>query len=166
MILQTSRPTILLMAFVAAFFVFAGGCKTASSLPTVETVITSTDGKELGVFSVEVASTNEERAKGLMFRRELGPKQGMLFVFPEQRRLSFWMKNTLIPLDMVFLSREWKVVGIVENATPLSEETRGVDAESQFVLEFIGGTAARLGLKPGATVQVRGALPQGRYDRG
>jgi uncharacterized membrane protein (UPF0127 family) len=90
----------------------------------------------------------------------------MLFLFPEQRQLSFWMKNTFIPLDMIFLSREWKVVGIIENATPLSEESRSVNAESQYVLEFIAGTAARFGIKQGATVRVHGALPQARYDRG
>jgi uncharacterized membrane protein (UPF0127 family) len=162
-ILRRFRTAIQLLALVAV--VAAAGCKPAGSLPTVETVISAADGKELGVFSVEVAATNDERAKGLMFRRELGPREGMLFVFPEQRQLSFWMKNTLIPLDMIFVSREWKVVGIIENATPLSEEARGVDAESQYVLEFSGGTAARLGIGRGATVHVRGGMPQPRYDR-
>ncbi len=162
---ERCRATVFLLALYAAFFVIIG-CRPASSLPTVETVIKASDGRELGVFSVEVAATNDERAKGLMFRRELSQKNGMLFVFPEERRLSFWMKNTLIPLDMIFISRDWKVVGIVENAVPLSEESRGIDAESQYVLEFIGGTAARLGIVPGASVVVRGIVPQARYDRG
>lgn len=159
MILRNLRAKVVFLAFLAAVFIFAAGCKSASSLPTVETILTGPDGRELGAFLVEVASTNEERSKGLMFRRELAPNRGMLFLFPQQRRLSFWMKNTLIPLDMLFVSSEWKVVGIIENATPLSEESRSVDAESQYVLEVIGGTAARLGIRKGATVRVRGALP-------
>ncbi len=162
MILRTLRTNLAFLVFLAAFFVFASGCKSASSLPTVDAVITAPDGKELGTFKVEVASTNDERAKGLMFRRDLGSKQGMLFIYPQQARLSFWMKNTLIPLDMIFVSGEWKVVGIIENATPLSEESRSVDAESQYVLEFVGGTAARIGIREGATVEVRGVLPQAR----
>lgn len=138
------------------------GCNSASSLPTVKTEIVSADGRSLGTFVVEVATTGEERAKGLMFRRELAPQKGMLFLFPDERQLSFWMKNTLIPLDMVFVSRDWRVVGIIERATPLSEESRGVPQPSQYVLEFIGGTVARLGINVGATVKVHGELPVSR----
>jgi hypothetical protein len=72
------------------------------------------------------------------------------------------MKNTLIPVDMVFISRDWRVVGVVTNAAPLSEEVRGVDGISQYVLEFAGGTAARVGISSGATVKVRGELPMAR----
>ncbi len=165
MSIRRCRSAAFFLALFAAFFIVTG-CRSASSLPTVETIIRAADGRELGVFSVEVAATNDERAKGLMFRRDLSPRNGMLFLFPEERRLSFWMKNTLIPLDMIFISRDWKVVGVVENAVPLSEESRGIDAESQYVLEFIGGTAARLGIVPGASVVVRGIVPQARYDRG
>lgn len=150
---------IVLALCVAAVII---GCKPARSLPTVEAEIVSADNRSLGVFTVEVAATEEERAKGLMFRRELGAKEGMLFLFPHERLLSFWMKNTLIPLDMVFISHDWRVVGIIEKATPLSEESRGVDRPSKYVLEFDGGTAARLGIGQGATVKVQGELPQAR----
>jgi uncharacterized membrane protein (UPF0127 family) len=150
----------LLLVLCAAAVVF--GCSTASSLPVVEVEIVSSNGKPLGVFSVEVASTDDERAKGLMFRRELGPTKGMLFLFPRERKLSFWMKNTLIPLDIIFVSPDWRVVGIVENATPLSEESRGVDQLSQYVLEFVGGTSHRAGISEGARVRIRGELPVAR----
>lgn len=160
MIARGFRFSAILLAFCVAVGIL--GCDPASSLPTVKTEIVSADGRSLGVFSVEVAATDEERAKGLMFRRELGPQRGMLFLFPQERQLSFWMKNTLIPLDIVFVSRDWRVVGVVENATPLSEESRGVPQPSQYVLEFIGGTAARLGIGVGATVAVHGKLPVSR----
>jgi uncharacterized membrane protein (UPF0127 family) len=68
----------------------------------------------------------------------------------------------VIPLDIVFISHDWRVVGIVENAAPLTEEPRRVAEPSQYVLEFIGGTAARVGLAPGAMVNVRGELPVAR----
>lgn len=147
---------ITLVLCVTSVFI---GCRSANSLPVVDTELLSADGRSLGVFSVEVAASDAERAKGLMFRRELGTKKGMLFVFPSERQLSFWMKNTLIPLDMVFVSKDWKVVGVVANATPLSQETRGVEGASQYVLEFVGGTAARIGIAQGASVKVLGSLP-------
>lgn len=146
-----------LAILVALLFV---ACKAASSSPVVELTVSSESGKRLEQFTVELASTNEERSKGLMFRRELSPRKGMLFLFPEERKLSFWMKNTLIPLDMVFISKDWRVVGVVENATPLSEEPRGVDQDSQYVLEVAGGTAKRLGIKAGSIVTVAGRLPR------
>ncbi len=152
-------PLALLALCVAFVFI---GCRRASSLPIVDAEIFAPDGRSLGIFSVEVASNDEERSKGLMFRRELAPRNGMLFLFPAERKLSFWMKNTLIPLDMVFISRDWRVVGVVTNAAPLSEEVRGVDGISQYVLEFAGGTAARVGISSGATVKVRGELPMAR----
>jgi uncharacterized membrane protein (UPF0127 family) len=144
----------------AVFAVLFVACKAASSSPVVDLTVSSESGKRLEQFTVELASTNEERSKGLMFRRELGAREGMLFLFPEERKLSFWMKNTLIPLDMVFISKDWRVVGVVEYATPLSEEPRGVGQNSQYVLEVAGGTAKRLGMAAGSIVTVAGQLPR------
>lgn len=138
------------------------GCKQASSLPTTTLKISKSDGRELVSFSVEVAASDDERQKGLMFRRELGPRQGMLFIFPEERQLSFWMKNTLITLDMIFISKEWKVVGIVKNAPPLTEDSRSVDTPSQYVLEVPGGTSDKLGIDKGDSISAGSALPRGR----
>jgi uncharacterized membrane protein (UPF0127 family) len=117
---------------------------------------------EIGSFDVEVAASDDERMKGLMFRRELASNEGMLFIFPDEKRNSFWMKNTLIPLDMVFISKDWKVVGIVKNAPPLTEEPRSVDTPSQYVLELLGGTSDRLGIGQGDGISASSVLPRGR----
>jgi uncharacterized membrane protein (UPF0127 family) len=108
---------------------------------------------------MEVVATPELRAKGLMFRRALDSDKGMLFLFPQAGKLSFWMKNTLIPLDMVFVSSDWRVVGSVENVPPQTEEPRSVDGDSQYVLEFAAGTVKRGAIVPGSTVSIGGNLP-------
>lgn len=134
-------------------------CTSAKSLPTVSITLTSPSGQTSESFSMEVAATPQARSTGLMFRRTLGGREGMLFLFPEQQQLSFWMKNTFIPLDMIFVSKEWKVVGILENVPPLTETPRRVEAESQYVLEFAAGTAKRVGIVEGSLVRVNGLLP-------
>jgi uncharacterized membrane protein (UPF0127 family) len=108
---------------------------------------------------MEVAATPQMRSKGLMFRRSLESEAGMLFLFPKPGQLSFWMKNTFIPLDMVFVSSDWRVVGFVENVPPQTETSRMVSGESQYVLEFAAGTVKRIGIVEGAKVLVDGALP-------
>jgi uncharacterized membrane protein (UPF0127 family) len=98
---------------------------------------------------VEVAATDQQRQMGLMFREALGEFDGMLFIFPSERHNSFWMRNTLLPLDMFFIDSSWKVVGVVENAEPLTESPRDVDGLSQYVLEVNAGFAKRHGLGAG-----------------
>jgi uncharacterized membrane protein (UPF0127 family) len=95
-----------------------------------------------------------------MFRRELPEDRGMVFVFPEQQIQSFWMKNTLIPLDMVFVSQDGTVVGVVENAAPLTEEPRSVGIPSLYVLEFAAGAAKKFGISSGSKVKFLGELPR------
>ena len=108
---------------------------------------------------MEVVSTSQQRAKGLMFRKGVGAREGMLFVFPSEDQHAFWMKNTLVSLDMVFVSRDLRVVGVVERTPPLSEERQSVDGPSMYVLEFRAGTVKELGISPGYQVLVTGALP-------
>ncbi len=110
-------------------------------------------------FQVEVVATPEERARGLMFRKSIGHNEGMLFVFPHEQQLAFWMRNTFVPLDMVFVSSDFRVVGVLKDVPPLTEERRMVDGASQYVLEFAAGTAAREGIEPGMRVSVKGKLP-------
>jgi uncharacterized protein len=95
---------------------------------------------------VEVASTDAQRQMGLMFRESMGEDEGMLFLFPTERHNSFWMHNTLIPLDMFFVDSDWNVVGIVEQATPQTDDPRNVPRMSQYVLELNGGFAKRHGI--------------------
>ncbi len=100
-------------------------------------------------FRVEVADDPSERSQGLMFRESMPTSAGMLFVYDRPQRASFWMRNTLIPLDMVFADQNGVVTRIHENAVPLDET--GIDGGPgvQFVLEINGGLAARLGLDVG-----------------
>ncbi len=103
--------------------------------------------------TVEIAAKDSERQKGLMFRKQLADDEGMIFLFPTERYNSFWMHNTLIPLDMFFIDSDWNVVGVVENATPQTDDPRRVDRMSRYVLEVKAGFAARHGLGAGAQVK-------------
>lgn len=104
---------------------------------------------------VELARTPDELMRGLMYRRSLGADEGMLFLFPRAELRRFWMRNTYIPLDMVFLDSNRVVVGIEENAVPLDETSRGPDTPAQYVVEVRGGLARQHGLGIGARAEFR-----------
>ncbi|MDB4989286.1 MAG: hypothetical protein JWN04_4464, partial [Myxococcaceae bacterium] len=120
-------------------------------------VVLETPPRAPVTLKVEVASSDAQRQAGLMFRESMGDDEGMLFLFSTERHNSFWMHNTLIPLDMLFIDSEWKVVGVVEQATPQTDDPRNVPGMSQYVLEVNGGFAARHGL--GTETQVRFTPP-------
>jgi uncharacterized membrane protein (UPF0127 family) len=101
---------------------------------------------------VETAHTPETREKGLMHRTHLKPMHGMLFVFPYTENHVFWMRNTLIPLDMIFINHTHQVVGIVAQASPLTDTPRSVSTPSQYVLEIPGGHAQQYGIAVGDRV--------------
>jgi uncharacterized membrane protein (UPF0127 family) len=103
-------------------------------------------------FKVELATTPQQMAQGLMYRRSLEPDAGMLFDYGTVQPVSFWMRNTLIPLDMIFILPNGRVAGIHERAVPLSEQPIPSPVPVRAVLEVNGGTAARLGAKPGDLV--------------
>jgi len=103
-------------------------------------------------FSVEVVATEEERQKGLMFRKQLPEGTGMLFDFKVDAPVSFWMKNTYIPLDMIFIRGDGRIASIAENTEPLSERLIPSNGPVRGVLEVIGGTAKKLGIRPGDRV--------------
>ncbi len=104
------------------------------------------------VFSVEIADSPAEREKGLMFRKHLPDGQGMLFDFDSEQDIAMWMKNTYIPLDMIFIRGDGRIARIAENTTPLSTTIIPSVAPVRAVLEVAGGTAARLGIAPGDRV--------------
>lgn len=110
-------------------------------------------------FRVELALTPEDRAQGLMFREHLGRFDSMLFVFEQVQPLAFWMRNTLIPLDMIFVDAAGRVISIEAMAEPLTETTRVSAAPGLAVLEINGGMAAMLGIEAGAQLR-HPALPQ------
>ncbi|MGH7948202.1 MAG: DUF192 domain-containing protein [Candidatus Binataceae bacterium] len=135
----------------------AAGC---SRGPQV--AIVAPNGKAQAVFTVEIADTPVTRERGLMNRRELGANAGMLFVFPIAVEASFWMKDTPLPLDMIFADSSGRIIGIIENAEPFSQSPREVPGRSQYVLEVNGGTSARLGIRAGQTLDFRGFTPKAR----
>lgn len=102
-------------------------------------------------FTVEVARTEEEQAYGLMNRNELAPDRGMIFPFAQPRQASFWMKDTLIPLDIIFVRSDGTIANI-ENAVPLSLQPVRSLGPVSAVLELAGGRSVELGLKPGDKV--------------
>ncbi len=104
-------------------------------------------------FQVEIARNDAERAQGLMFRRNLAPDRGMLFDFGRVQPISMWMQNTYIPLDMIFIRADGTIARVAENAEPLSTRTIPSGEPVLAVLEVPGGTAARLGIKPGARIE-------------
>src|SRR3954471_17019357 len=113
-------------------------------LPRGHVVLDSAFGGKAAV-EVEIAATPDSTQRGLMWRRELAAGKGMLFVFEGEEDHSFWMKNTLIPLDMIFIRADLVVAGVVENAQPRTLTGRSVGRPSHYVLEVPGGWAARAG---------------------
>ncbi len=118
---------------------------------TVPVVVATDEGEHL--FRAEVADTTAERSRGLMFREELAPDAGMLFVFDPPRRVSFWMKNTYISLDMLFIDAGGRIVHIAERTEPETLDPHGPDRPVHAVLEINGGLADRLGIRPGDEVR-------------
>ena len=111
--------------------------------------------KGVAHFTVEIADTDATRERGLMFRKSLGPSEGMLFDFHTLQPVSFWMKNTLIPLDMVFIGPDGRIVSIARNAVPMDETPIPSGGPITGVLEIRGGRAAEIGAEPGDMVTAR-----------
>jgi uncharacterized membrane protein (UPF0127 family) len=104
-------------------------------------------------FSVEVMRTDEERARGLMYRRFMAANRGMLFDFKTEQPINMWMKNTYLPLDMIFIARNGSVTHVVADTEPLSERIISSNGPAFAVLEVNAGIAAKISLKPGDRVQ-------------
>lgn len=140
-------------------------CWAVLLLPAVAAAACAPDSVELrgpsGVarFTVEVADTGAERARGLMFRESMARSAGMLFVYEAPQRASFWMKNTLIPLDMIFADETGRVTRVHSNAVP--HDTTPIEGGDgvRFVLEINGGLARRMGIGPGSDMR-HPAIPQ------
>lgn len=116
------------------------------------TVYLATPSGEKAV-SVEVVRSEAAQARGLMYRQHMPPDDGMLFFMGEEKVHSFWMENTLIPLDIMFIGKDMKVVGIVENAEPRTRSNRFVNGPSLYVLEVNGGWSKAHGVGPGTVVR-------------
>ncbi len=137
----------LRFALLSAFLILSS---TSSSLPAAEReklVIDSAKGEH--VFQVEIADTPRAQQLGLMFRRDMPADEGMLFDFGTERPASFWMKNTYIPLDMLFIKADGTIESIAKRTTPLSEKSVPSQGPVRFVLEINGGLSDELGIAPG-----------------
>src|SRR5215467_5879266 len=142
------RRFALIAAAVLAALILVAQPPHAATTGTLE--IASKTG--VHSFTVEVVATDEERAKGLMFRRELPEGRGMLFDFRRERPVAFWMKNTYVPLDMIFIRADGRILRIAENTEPMSESLVPSGGPVLGVLEVIAGTAKKLGIEPGDRV--------------
>lgn len=122
----------------------------ASGLKVVPLTVTHRDKAHR--FKVEVAGTEEEQAKGLMFRTEMGADEGMIFPMDPPRGASFWMRNTVIPLDLIFVGPDGRISNIAANAIPYNETPLTSVGPVKAVLELNGGRAAQLGIVAGDRV--------------
>ena len=110
---------------------------------------------------VELAQTPEQRQRGLMFRKHLAPDAGMLFIFERPQHNVFWMHNTYLPLDMIFITEDWSVLGVVENATPQTDSPREVPGISAYVLEVNAGFSRQYGIAAGTKARLLQSTRQG-----
>ncbi len=120
----------------------------AAAQDTIEIVTSS----GVHAFAVELATTETERARGLMFRKSLPEGHGMLFDFQTEQQVQFWMRNTYVPLDMIFIRGDGRVLNIAQNATPLSDALIPSAGPVRGVLEVIAGTARKYHIAPGDRV--------------
>jgi len=132
----------------AALVASGGSAFAASKLETVE-IITSRGRTR---FQVEVAATKAEQERGLMFRKSLAPDRGMLFTYKRPQPVAYWMKNTLIPLDILYIQADGRVLSIARNARPHDLTPLASGGPVLGVLEIAGGRAAQLGILPGDRV--------------
>ena len=133
----------------------------ATTLPTTRVTFANPDGQS-AMFVCEVAATPDAREVGLMHRRSLPPGRGMVFVFPFAEQQGFWMKNTYIPLDMVFVGPDRSVIGVVENARPLTLDLRTVPGAAQYVVELVAFAARDHGIRAGTRVAFDPPLPEAK----
>ena len=112
----------------------------------------ATPDAKLHKFDVWVADTDARRMRGLMFVDKLADDEGMLFIYPQQQQISMWMKNTYIPLDMIFIRADGRILRIAENTEPMSTKIISSGGLARGVLEVIAGTAQKYGIQPGDRV--------------
>ena len=150
----TSRRRLLAAAMALALLPTAALAQSAGEpqpkLPTEPLTIETADGPL--TFEVEMAATPMQQSRGLMFRDEVPPMTGMLFVHEPPRPISMWMRNTPTSLDMIFINDEGVITGIAERTTPFSETVISSPGPMAGVLEILGGEAERLEIAPGDTV--------------
>lgn len=152
---------VVLIGFVLSFFPLSEDSKTI--VQTTEPAfshegnlsISNKDGELIASFEIEVASSSHETSLGLMYRKSMPENRGMLFIFDREEERSFWMVNTYIALDIIYLNSKKQIVSIVKNATPLTETSRPSNAPAQYALEINAGVSDKFGLKVGDVVDFK-----------
>src|SRR5690242_14994114 len=134
---------------------FMAGLFATSACQADPAVTVSPAGGHDVTFQVEIADTPAKRELGLMYRRDLPSDHGMIFLFPVETEQAFWMKNTPLPLDMIFINSKRRIVGIVQRAAPFTLDARSVPGTSQYVLEINGGLSDRYGFRAGDRVEFK-----------
>lgn len=154
------RQSLVVVVFIALIISgIYGYFAWAAQSALIGTKFLNPSGSQSRTFYLEVAADDRTRALGLMWRKKLDSNGGMIFVYPAEMVHSFWMRNTYVSLDMVFIDKDNKVVGILEKVPILNETPRSVDAKSQIIIELAAGTVAKEGIKPGSKVIFEKALP-------
>lgn len=144
---SVARGWLAAILVVVGFAVASGFVRAASFQPLE---IVTKNG--VRVFSVEMATTDEEKQTGLMYRKELADGKGMLFDFNPEQEVSMWMKNTFVSLDMIFIRADGRILRIAENTEPLSTRIISSGGPARAVLEVVAGTAQKYGIRPGDRV--------------
>lgn len=139
------RSRLLLSCLIALLL---SSCN--STYPVTDLVFTNADGSTSPKIKVEIVSTSGARSLGLMYRKKLPDAQGMVFVFAKEEMLKFWMKNTYVELDIIYLNAEKRIVSIVKNARPLSTASLASEAPAIYVLEVAGGLSDKWHLTKGS----------------
>jgi uncharacterized membrane protein (UPF0127 family) len=155
--MMLKKNNIFLYGVFFTLFFFCLSCagadeKAQPKLPIKEYIITGRDGKEIKI-KAEIAGTEEQRAKGLMFRKKLKDGEGMLFIFPSDRVLAFYMKNTLIPLSIAFINKEG-VIAEIHDMEPLNLRTIQSSRSLRYALEVPRGWFARAGIAAGDAINL------------
>ena len=143
----TRRKLIYLLPFGAIWAPLTSIAQGLATFDRSKLRVVTKSGKH--EFIVEIAVTDRQHAQGLMFRQSLAKNAGMLFDYKVPTSITMWMKNTYIPLDMIFIGNDGRVINVVQRAIPFSENVISSLGKARGVLEVNGGTASRLGIMPG-----------------
>ena len=157
---MAKRISILAVAAVLASVLLLFSPAVAAAADPVTAAFVSPSGAKSEPFSLEVAETLPKRMAGLMYRKEMPANSGMIFIFPGMEPRSFWMKDTYLSLDMIFLNDQLEVVALIENVPILNSQPRESKAAAQYVIELNAGTAAKTGIVVGSKLAPQRPLPK------
>ena len=150
--MRQGKPAVCLRVFFVIFVSFQLlACK--SSLPITSASFSNSDGSSSPELRLEIAETNSTRQLGLMYRKEMSETGGMLFIFPDETERAFWMKNTYLGLDIIYLNSDKQVVSISKNAVPHSLKRRESKLPAKYVVELLAGSSEKWKITPGSQLK-------------